>query len=251
MPKSDVDGLYQVPQEYEGLLGAPGDDLPYYLGLAQAAKGPVLDLATGAGRVALALARAGADVCGLDSSRPMLDLARLRAQAEGARVDWAQADLRDFHLGRRFALALLPYNGLQHLHSAADLDAFFACLREHLDPGARFALDVHLPQPALLARDPEEWFGVEEGPLASPGWRVQAERSAYDPASQVLTQTWRLGGPDGASRDLSLALRQFFPQELRALLAGQGFRVLAQAGGFRGQALQGGSLKQVLLAQLA
>ncbi len=250
MPKSDADGLYQVPQEYEALLGSPGDDLPYYIGLAQAARGPVLDLATGAGRVALALAEAGAEVCGLDSSRPMLDRARLRAQAAGARVDWAQADLRDFHLGRRFALAILPYNGLQHLHSAADLDAFFACLREHLAPGSRFGLDVHLPQPAILARDPEEWFGVEEGPQASPGWQVQAERSAYEPATQVLTQTWRLAGPQGASRDLRLALRQFFAQELRALLTGRGFDVLAQAGGFRGQPLDRRSLKQVLLAQL-
>lgn len=249
MPKSDADGLYQVPLDYEALLGAPGDDLPFYLGLAKAAGGEVLDLATGAGRVALALAGAGHKVCGLDSSRPMLDRARLQAQAQGLKVDWAQADLRDFDLERCFALVLLPYNGLQHLHHAADLDAFFACLRRHLNSGGRFALDVHLPQPSLLARDPDEWFGVEAGPQTVQGWQVQAERSAYEPATQVLTQTWRLSGPQGAQRDVHLALRQFFPQELRALLQAQGFKVRQQHGGFKGQPLGRSALKQVLLAE--
>lgn len=241
--------MYQVPEEYEALLGSDSADLPFYLGLAKQARGEVLDLATGRGRVAMALAEAGVKACGLDVSRAMLDQARLLAQTRGLSVDWVQADLRDFHLGRSFALALLPYNGLQHLHSAAQLEAFFACLREHLPSGARFGLDVHLPQPALLARDPEEWFGVEEGPRTPQGWTVLAERSAYEPATQVLTQTWRLGGPDGASRDVALALRQFFPQELRALLGAQGFKVLQQAGSFGGEALVPGSLKQVVLAE--
>jgi len=249
MSKSDVGTLYQVPEEYEALLGADNVDLPYYLGLAKAARGEVLDLATGRGRVALALAATGAKVCGLDISRAMLDQARLQAQTRGLAIDWVQADLCDFHLGRTFDLALLPYNGLQHLHAAPQLDAFFACLREHLTPGARIGLDVHLPQPAILTRDPEEWFGVEEGPRTPQGWQVSAERSAYDPATQVLTQTWRLGGPDGASRDVALALRQFFPQELRALLTVQGFRVLQNQGGFQGQSLAAGALKQVLLAK--
>jgi SAM-dependent methyltransferase len=250
MPKSDAEGLYQVPEFYEAFLGANGADLPHYKGLAVRLGGPVLDLACGTGRVSLALAAEGLAVCGLDASAPMLDRARQRAAGAGLSATWVQAELGAFQLGQRFPLAILPYNGLQHLHSAAELAAFFARLRGHLRPGGHFAFDVHLPQPALLARDPDEWFGVEGGPSFQ-GWNVAAERSAYDPLAQVLTQTWRLAGPQGASRDLSLALRQFFPQELQALLAAQGFSVLQAWGGFQGQALGPTSLRQDYLCRLS
>ena len=217
--------------------------------MAVEAVGPVLDLAGGDGRVSLALAVTGAAVTGLDLSEAMLTQARRQATAQGLNVNWVQADLRSFNLATRFALALLPYNGLQQLHSAADLEAFFACLRRQLLPGGRFALDLHLPQPRILARDPDEWFGVEGSPQAQ-GWQVQAERSAYDPLTQVLTQTWRLAGPEGASRDLSLSLRQFYPQELQALLKAQGFALQAAWGGFHAEPLDPSSLRQVLLCTL-
>lgn len=245
MLKSDADGLYEVPELYAAFLGAASGDLDHYRRLAAEAAGPVLDLACGDGRVSLALAAAGVPVTGLDLSEPMLAQARRQAAAQGLTVDWVQADLRSFDLPQRFALALLPYNGLQQLHSAADLEAFFGCLRRHLSPGGRFAFDVHLPQPRILARDPDEWFGVEGSPQAQ-GWQVQAERSAYDPLLQVLAQTWRLAGPEGASRDLCLSLRQFYPQELRALLKAQGFAVQAVWGGFHAEPLGPLSLRQVL-----
>lgn len=249
MPKSDEDGLYEVPRDYEALLGSDDADLPYYLTQARAVGGPILDLATGAGRVALALAAAGREVWGVDASAPMLDLARTRALALGLTATWAQADLRDFHLGRGFALALLPYNGLQHLAAADDLDAFFGCLREHLPKGGRFALDLHLPQPALLARDPDERYGLDRRVLTQRQEQVVAEQSRWDPAGQVLTQTWILQDPQGTQRRLRLALRQFFPQELRRLLESQGFGVLAHHGGFDGRPLDRQALKQVLLAE--
>lgn len=248
MPKSDVKSLYRVPGLYEALLGADNADLPHYLGLAGRQGGPALDLACGTGRVSLALAQAGLETWGVDASRPMLELAQARARERGLAVTWRQGDLRGLDLGRRFPLALLPYNGLQHLLTRADLEAFFNGLRSHLEPGGAFAFDVHLPQPLILARDPDEWFGVEAGP-GHQGWQVQAERSRYDPLSQVLTQCWRLAGPQGQVRDLCLDLRQFFPQELRALIQAQGFAVEGAWGGFQGQPLGPSSLRQVLLCR--
>lgn len=246
MPKSDGEALYQVPEFYEAFLGAGPSDLAFYQGLWAQAPGSVLDLACGTGRVSAALAAQGADVCGLDLSAPMLAAARERAPG----LRFVQGDLRSLDLGRRFDWVLLPYNGLQHLHGAAELGGFFTGLRRHLEPGGRFAFDVHLPQAALLARDPEEWFGVEGSPSYQ-GWSIAAERSRYDALTQVLTQTWRLAGPEGASRDLSLGLRQFFPQEIQTLLQTQGLSLQQAWGGFQGQPLTAGSLKQVYLCRLS
>ena len=54
----------------------------------------LLDAATGTGDVALALARAGADVVGVDLTKPMLDIARARgAQEPGLHLTWREGDL--------------------------------------------------------------------------------------------------------------------------------------------------------------
>jgi SAM-dependent methyltransferase len=248
MPKTDAMGLYGVPEDYEAFLGADGSDEGWYCGLLRAGD-EVLDLGCGTGRLSLPLARLGARVCGVDSSPAMLGRARARGAAAGLSVQWRLADWRSLDLGAHFSLAILPYNGLQHLLSLEDLRAFLRALQAQLRPAARFALDLHVPQAALLARDPEDWYGVEDGPWSPGEWRVLAEQSRWDPIAQVLTQRWQLGGPEGGTRLMELPLRQYFPQELRALLEGAGFHILSHEGGFQGQALAPGSLRQVVLAQ--
>lgn len=52
----------------------------------------ILDVGTGTGRAAIALARRGAVVTGVDASAEMLAVARRRAAEEGVRVTFAQGD---------------------------------------------------------------------------------------------------------------------------------------------------------------
>jgi SAM-dependent methyltransferase len=243
--------LYQDPAAYEALFGPGLDDLAFYQAQAQASDGNVLELGCGTGRLLWPLRQKGLNVEGLDASAAMLAACRAQGQALGLEAPLHLADWRSFNLGRRFAALFLPFNGLQHLHSALDLDAFFAAVRAHLAPNGRLVLDLHLPQPAILARDPHERFGVEDGPQTPQGERAITEQSSYDGPSQVLTQTWTLAAPDGSTRQLSLALRQFFPQELRALLLAQGFEVLGHFGAFDQEPLQPHSLKQVLYGKMA
>lgn len=55
----------------------------------------VLDAACGTGNTTLALARAGAQVVGVDLTPDLLAVARERADAAGLRVDWREGDLLD------------------------------------------------------------------------------------------------------------------------------------------------------------
>src|SRR3970040_3112439 len=52
----------------------------------------VLDMATGTGRAALALAKRGAIVTGVDASREMLNVARTRAAGAGLSIEFAEGD---------------------------------------------------------------------------------------------------------------------------------------------------------------
>lgn len=245
MEKSDAGALYQVPQLYEALLGADGGDAAFYGALAAEAGGPVLDLGCGTGRLSLALAQAGCAVTGVDASAAMLARARAAAEARGLALEWLEARWQDLALPRRYALALLPYNGLQHLLRDEDLLALSAALHACLLPGGRWALDLHVPQPAILARDPEHWLPVLAGPRAPDGAQVTAERSAYDPATRVLTQHWRLRQGDGGERVLRLALRQYGVDELQAFFRAQSWGVEGLYQSFDQRPLGAAALRQI------
>jgi len=95
--------------------------------------GPVADLGCGPGAHALALARRGYDVTGVDGSPRMVEVARTRAARE--KVD-ATFDVHDVSAALRFADAslggVLAILVLQHLPHPA---AFIAEIRRCLRPG--------------------------------------------------------------------------------------------------------------------
>ena len=71
-------------------------DIPFYVGLAQEADGPIVELAVGNGRVAIPVAQAtGRAVIGIDVSPAMFAQARERVAAAGVELDLRHGDMRD------------------------------------------------------------------------------------------------------------------------------------------------------------
>src|SRR6266487_7185954 len=70
--------------------------LDFYLGLARAAAGPVLDVACGTGRILLPCLKSGVDVEGLDLFPGMLARLRQKAAALGFDPKLHQADMAAF-----------------------------------------------------------------------------------------------------------------------------------------------------------
>jgi SAM-dependent methyltransferase len=113
------------------------EDLPLWRELAAATDGAVLDVGAGTGRVTLDLARRGTPVVALDADGDLL--AELARRAAGLAIETVTADARDFSLGRRFGLILVPMQTVQLLGGAEGRARFLACAREHLAPGALLA----------------------------------------------------------------------------------------------------------------
>ncbi len=87
------------------------EDVEFYVGLAQASGGPVLEIGCGTGRVSLPIAAAGIDVVGVDVSTAMLTKARERAATtknHSGAVEFVQGDMRTLALDRRFPLVIIP-----------------------------------------------------------------------------------------------------------------------------------------------
>ena len=128
---------------YEEWSAARTADIPFYAALAEAADGPVVELAVGNGRVAIPVARAtGRPVIGIDASPAMLAQARAGAAAAGVRLDLREGDMRDLALDEPAALIYCPFRALLHLPTWADRRRTFERVAAALRPGGRFAWDA-------------------------------------------------------------------------------------------------------------
>jgi SAM-dependent methyltransferase len=115
-------------------------DVPFYVGLAREADGPLVELAVGSGRVAIPVARATERrVVGIDSSPAMLDEARVRAAEAGVELDLRLGNMRELTLDEPAALIYCPFRALLHLPTWADRRRTFERVAAALQPGGRFA----------------------------------------------------------------------------------------------------------------
>jgi SAM-dependent methyltransferase len=213
----------------------------FYVSLAERIGGPVLEYGVGNGRIALPVARHGVDVVGVDHSAPMLADLRGRLAAEPLavrrRVKMVRGDMRRVRLRRRFPLVVATFNTALHLYERRDVEQFLARVREHLAPRGRFVVDISVPSPEDLSRDPERPMRAGRFVHPTAGVLVKnRERFDYDPVRQVLFVAMEfepVHDPQGAWMT-PFAHRQFFPREWEALLHYNGFEVLRVEGDFHG-----------------
>jgi SAM-dependent methyltransferase len=115
-------------------------DIAFYVGLAQEADGPLVELAVGNGRVAIPVAEAtGRRVIGIDTSPAMLEQARERAADAGVDLVLRLADMRELRLEEPAALVYCPFRALLHVPTWADRRVVFERVAASLRPGGRFA----------------------------------------------------------------------------------------------------------------
>ena len=128
-------------------------DIAFYVGLARAAEGPLVELAIGSGRVAIPVAQAtGKPVIGIDSSPAMLAKALAGAAQAGVRLDLREGDMRDLALDEPAGLIYCPYRTLLHLRTWADRRRMFERVAASLRPDGRFAWNAFAFDHQIAAR---------------------------------------------------------------------------------------------------
>jgi SAM-dependent methyltransferase len=220
---------YDDPAYYTKTYAPRTEDVDYYVEAARASRGPLLEYGIGNGRVAIPVARTGIEVVGIDLSVPMLHSLseRLRHEppAVRSRVKAVQGDMRFKRLRRRFPLVIAPFNAVLHLYDREDVERFLARVRGHLAPDGRFIFDFSMPDACDLCRDPGRSYGAPRFRHPTTGELTRyAERFEYDSLRQIMLVNMDFI-PEGKRPRWTTVLthRQFFPQEMEALLHYNGF----------------------------
>lgn len=233
---------YSIEQDYLGEFFDPinydlevGGDHPshhFYAELAKQVGGNVLEVACGTGLVTIPLAQQGILITGLDIVPAMLAHAKFKSEHLGLSIRWLQGDARNFDLNETFNFIYMTGNAFQAFLNNSDQGALLLNIRKHLKPSGVFAFETRNPNWVDLTDDPNEteWMTYTN----DKGCQVRiTETREYDHTAQVLAYTlfrrWR-EGDEPKERVTRIALRYTFPQELNALLEGNGFKVLHQYG---------------------
>jgi SAM-dependent methyltransferase len=133
--------------------GSYSADLPLWRELAAEARGPVLDLGCGTGRVTLELSEHGYEVTGLDIEPRFIQELRRRALERELPASAVVGDARELRLGRTFALVLAPMQLVQVVGGSAARVALLRGVRRHLIPGGVFAAAITPPDSTLVVED--------------------------------------------------------------------------------------------------
>jgi SAM-dependent methyltransferase len=245
--------FYADGQRYDLVMGvyASGDLLNFYRRQVARYGEPVLELACGSGRLTIPLAKEGANITGLDLSEDMLNLAKRKASKAGVNIRFTQGNMSSFDLGEKFKFIFIPAQSLSHLHTRPEIEDCFACVQGHLAGEGRFLIELFNPSVRLLARESDHRSSV--GQYEDPRGGVQVfvtEEVAYDAASQINHIRWFYRDErTNEETVLSFEMRQFFPQEIDALLWYNGFTIEHKYGSYNEENFSGDASKQLIICR--
>lgn len=240
-------------------LGDPAE-IDFYVDLAVASGGPVLEIGVGTGRVALPSWQAGADLLGIDAHPPMLRRLQRKLEAledgTGA-LGLVCADMRRLPLGGRskFALVTMPARTLLLATTPEDqqrtLEQATACLA----PEGRLALNVFNPRPEVVGEDASEPFfwGEAQSPESSRR-RLLWATNRFDTTSQInrglqIIEELNERGEVVRKVHLDVLIRYLYPSELHGMMDDCGLEPEGFFGDFHGSPYSAESSEIVVIAR--
>jgi SAM-dependent methyltransferase len=259
---SEITDYYAMCARYYDAAYAASDlvDLPFYLELARKIGGPVLEMGCGTGRVLLPIARAGIEIHGLDASPAMLEILKAKVQREPEeirrRITLHAGDMGSARLDREFALVIIPFRPLQHMHTMEDQVAALRTARAHLRGGGRFAFDVFYPRfDSVLSGIGEERFEMEwpeegkAGTIIRRFYRKDSVDKIHQSFRGAYVYRWLENDRVVREETAPLHMTWYMYPELRALLLLAGLEVVEEYGSFAKAALDNGSTEMIFLVR--
>lgn len=251
---SDYDRLAHIYDRWVSGDPASEECLRFYLDWGKSCEDTIVELGVGTGRIALALAKAGKRVVGVDCSSAMLQRCRQKAeQAQvGDRIRLVKADIRAFDLGLQSKLIIFPMRSIGHLLSQDDRRAMLHRVYQHLAPGGLFIFDHYVFD--------EAWARTHDGIprllYASPNPETEGvyiwDTYVYDfmlsrMRCHVTEERTDATGTVLLRRHYSFYFSWIYPKQMRQIADETGFEVMQVLGSFSGAPFNDESSDQIWL----
>jgi hypothetical protein len=212
-----------IAQEFGAVMRGDEEDAVAFLA-ELAGPGPALELAIGAGRIALPLAARGIRVDGVDISQAMID--KLRSQPGGDRLDVTIGSMVDVTVSGSYRLIYVVWNSLFNVLTQDDQVRCFENVAAHLDDDGSFVVEAG--SPAFLYRLQNDQY-VEAEAIEVDNVRLDLLR--HDEATQMLDESHVSISRDGVRLN-PVVQRYAWPAELDLMARIAGLRIKERWGGW-------------------
>lgn len=196
------------------------------LKLVQLHGNAVLDLCCGPGRCALALARRGFAVAGVDRSAFLLEKARALARSQGLEIAWFQQDMRHFVQPQAFDLVLSMFTSFGYFEKKAEDLQVLRNIFASLKPGG--VLVMELLGKEILARI----FLATMSEAVEDGALLVQRHEITDDWTRVRNEWLLIKGQ--VAKTFRFDLNIYSAQELKELLRQAGFQKVQVFGNLDG-----------------
>jgi SAM-dependent methyltransferase len=224
-----------------------GVDHQYYLSKMIAARGKILEIGVGTGRMFLDALTNGVDVYGIDLSESMLQVLESKIPStQQYRV--SQANAIDFQHANKYSLIMAPFRVFSHIANPLDQLTALNNIYDHLEDKGVFIFDLFVPDMKLLLD------GLDEVPdfdgEYKPGERLKRACSmTSDLVNQLSHITFKLDWTSEGKQyceSWEFDFRFFFRYELEHLLSRTRFREYKIFGDFAEQYLNSDSKEFII-----
>ena len=234
-------------------LFADNSDIPFYKKIAKKTGSPVLDVATGTGRVAIPLTADGHKVVGIDSSKTMLAEAKKKIKSSShflqKNLTFMQAPMEKFSLKQKnFALILIP-SSFGHAMTTEDQVRTLNTINNHLANNGTFILDIYCGE---KLEEKGEWIDTEVPYMKNTRVRRKGtykacpeQKMRYELVFEVL---------DGTDTIIETVkeeswVRIIYDHEVDSLLKQTGFIIKEEFGDFNMSPFTTSSDKRIMILQ--
>lgn len=189
-----------------------------------AGPGPALELAVGAGRIALPLAARGIRVDGVEISPDMVE--QLRAKPGGEEMSVTIGDFADVPVPGSYSLIFVVWNTLFNLLTQEEQVRCFENVASHLTDDGSFVIEAFVPSFLHRLRS-EQYVDAEAIEVEE----VRLDVARHDPVKQLLYESHVSLSRNGV-RVNPIVTRYAWPSELDLMARIAGLRLKERWGGW-------------------
>ena len=236
--------MYNNPALYDACTAHKIDDIPFYEHWAKQTNGPILELACGTGRIAKHLIESGFNYTGLDLSSVFIDYCR----SNFPNGKFTTGDMCDFNLGQKFDLIFIPFNSFLHLYKEDEMTQCLKSIQNHLSDNGKFLLDIFVPDPEFLYRDPDKKY--EEMTIIHPngGECTVWQKNQYKEETEINHIHWFFNrGNIEPMDEYDFDMRMIYPDTMDRVLSDSDFTIEEKWGDYDGEPFNETSLLQLYI----
>ena len=238
--------IYSDPHLYDAAHTWKTNDIEFITNCALEHGGPILEMASGTGRLAVPLIKKGFNYTGVELSEQFVEFTKKKLTLINSDHSIVQGDMKSIDLKKEYQFIFIGFNSICHLLTNHDLSAFFNCVYAHLMDGGLFLIDTFVPNPIFLYRPKRKTY-VMEFDLPNGERCIVNEINKYDPDTQINQIKWFFEYESSTADQFLFDMHMIYPDTMDRLLSESGFKILNKFGDYNKSPFNSESHLQIYL----